>query len=225
MIRYALPMPTHTEDVAYEDLHPVVYLVDDDPRLRESLADALTSRHFVVRVFSSSAAYLSFPKVDSSACLILDLNLPEIDGLALQKQIGVESGPPIIFLTGAGDIPSTVKAMKAGAIEFLTKPVSMEVLLDAIGTAFRQDVIQRRYRADLIDLRERLASLTPREREVLPLVVEGLLNKQAADVLSISLVTLQIHRGQIMKKMQATSLADLVRMSSKLGIRRPTLNR
>jgi len=204
--------------------HPIVYLIDDDPRLRESLADALIARQQRVKVFASAAEYLSFTKSDATACLILDLNMPGIDGLELQRQLATESGPPIIFLTGAGDIPSTVNAMKAGALEFLTKPVSITVLLAAVDAAFKQDVGQKEYRAELLDLHARLASLTPRERDVLPLVVEGLLNKQAAAVLGISLVTLQIHRGQVMKKMQATSLADLVRMSTKLGIRRPILS-
>jgi FixJ family two-component response regulator len=218
-------MPAGRKDTASSDFPPIIYLIDDDPRLRESLADALAARQRMVQVFASAAEYLSCPKGDSVACLILDLNLPGIDGLELQKQLAIESAPPIIFLSGAGDIPSTVKAMKAGAIEFLTKPVSMTVLLAAIDAAFVQDVKQKRHRAELLVLSERLASLTPREREVLPLVVEGLLNKQAADVLGISLVTFQIHRGQVMRKMQATSLADLVRMSSKLRIRRPGLDR
>jgi FixJ family two-component response regulator len=222
LVSYPCAMDIRVQQGPIEN-HPIVYLIDDDPRLRESLADALNARRQRVRVFASADEYLSSTKSGATACLILDLNMPGIDGLELQKQLAAEFGPPIIFLTGAGDIPSTVKAMKAGAIEFLTKPVSISVLLAAVDAAFKQDVKQTEERAELLRLRERLASLTPREREVLPLVVEGLLNKQAADVLGISLVTLQIHRGQVMKKMQATSLADLVRMSSRLAIRRPIL--
>jgi len=221
MVRYPQAMPTRVQQVSREEDLSMVYLVDDDPRLRDSLADALVAQKRNVRVFTSAAEYLSYPKTNVTACLILDLNMPGIDGLELQKQLAVEGGPPIIFLTGSGDIPSTVTAMKAGAVEFLTKPVSLTILLTAIDAAFKQDMRQKKHRSNLLCLRERLATLTPREREVLPLVVEGLLNKQAADVLGISLVTLQIHRGQVMKKMKATSLPELVRMSSRLGIRRP----
>jgi len=145
--------------------------------------------------------------------------MPQMGGLDLQRHLSGESGPPIIFMSGKGDIPSTVRAMKGGAIEFLTKPLDEDALLTAIRTAFAQDRKLRQRHADLAKLRERLASLTPREREVLPLVVGGLLNKQAAAVLGISIVTLQVHRGQIMRKMAAKSLAELVRMASKLGIR------
>jgi len=197
----------------------VIYLVDDDERVHEGLAELLASHGMAVVSFSSAAEYLKHTRVDSAACLILDLKMPQMGGLDLQRQLSGEVGPPIIFMSGEGDIPSTVRAMKGGAIEFLTKPLDEDALLTAIRTAFAQDRKLRQRHADLANLRERLASLTPREREVLPLVVGGLLNKQAAAVLGISIVTLQVHRGQIMRKMAAKSLAELVRMASKLGIR------
>jgi FixJ family two-component response regulator len=197
----------------------VIYLVDDDVRVREGLVELLASHDMAVVSFSSAAEYLKHTRADAAGCLILDLKMPQMGGLDLQRQLSSESGPPIIFMSGEGDIPSTVRAMKAGAIEFLTKPVDEDALLTAIRDAFAQDRKLRRRHADLAKLRERLASLTPREREVLPLVVGGLLNKQAAAVLGISSVTLQVHRGQIMRKMAAKSLAELVRMASKLGIR------
>jgi FixJ family two-component response regulator len=197
----------------------VIYLVDDDVRVREGLVELLASHDMAVVSFSSAAEYLKHTRVDAAGCLILDLKMPHMGGLDLQRHLSSESGPPIIFMSGEGDIPSTVRAMKAGAIEFLTKPVDEDALLTAIRDAFAQDRKLRRRHADLAKLRERLASLTPREREVLPLVVGGLLNKQAAAVLGISSVTLQVHRGQIMRKMAAKSLAELVRMASKLGIR------
>ncbi|HWZ50712.1 MAG TPA: response regulator [Granulicella sp.] len=197
----------------------VIYLVDDDLRVREGITALLASHGMVVTSFGSAVEYLQHTRADSAACLILDLNMPQMGGLDLQRQLSGEIGPPIIFMSGYGDIPSTVRAMKAGAIEFLTKPLDEEALLTAIRAAFVQDKKLRQRHAELARLRERLASLTPREREVLPLVVGGLLNKQAAAVLGISNVTLQVHRGQIMRKMAAKSLAELVRMASKLGIR------
>jgi FixJ family two-component response regulator len=205
--------------IAVTQANEVIYLVDDDVRVCEGLAELLASHNMVVVSFGSAAEYLKHPRVDSAACLILDLNMPQMGGLDLQRQLSGEIGPPIIFMSGKGDIPSTVRAMKGGAIEFLTKPLDEDALLTAIRAAFAQDRKLRRRHADMVKLRERLASLTPREREVLPLVVGGLLNKQAAAVLGISSVTLQVHRGQIMRKMEAKSLAELVRMASRLGIR------
>jgi FixJ family two-component response regulator len=168
--------------------------------------------------FSSAADYLEHLRVDDAACLILDLQMPGIGGLELQSRLAQEGSPPIIFVTGRGDIPSTVKAMKAGAIEFLTKPVDTEALLAAVATAFVRDRVLRDQRAVLSELERKFALLSPREREVLPLVVKGLLNKQAAAVLGIKEVTLQIHRSQIMQKMAAGSLAELVRMAGRLSI-------
>ena len=152
------------------------------------------------------------------ACLILDVELPDINGLDLQSQTADGYHPPIVFITGHGDIPTSVRAIKAGAVDFLTKPFKEADLMRAIDAAIAQDRDARRKRAELAELRQRLSSLTPREREVLPLVVSGLLNKQAAAELGISEVTLQIHRGNIMKKMSAESLAELVRMAGMLEI-------
>jgi FixJ family two-component response regulator len=197
---------------------PVVYVLDDDARVREALSALLCSVGHNVMTFSSAAEYLAYKRPDVSACLILDLDLPGMNGLELQKQLAESGGPPIIFLTGHGDIPSTVKAMKAGATEFLSKPFEEEDLLRAIDAAIRIDGEVRLKNAELRAIQKRYASLTPREREVLPFVVSGLLNKQTAWELGTSEITIRIHRGQIMKKMAAQSLADLVRMAARLGI-------
>jgi len=196
----------------------VVYLVDDDTRVREGLENLFDSVDIAVLTFSSAADYLEHSRVDDAACLILDLQMPGIGGLELQSRLAQEGSPPIIFITGRGDVPSTVKAMKAGAIEFLTKPVDTEILLAAVSTAFARDRLLRDQRAVQSELEKKFALLSPREREVLPLVVKGLLNKQAAAVLGIKEVTLQIHRSQIMQKMAAGSLAELVRMAGRLSI-------
>jgi FixJ family two-component response regulator len=168
--------------------------------------------------FSAARDYIDCKRNDTAACLILDLQLPDISGLELQKRLVDELSPPIIFISGRGDIPSTVQAMKGGAIEFLTKPVDPEALLPAVRAAFAKDRIKRDQRAELAELQQRFAQLSRREKEVLPLVVKGLLNKQSAAALGITEVTLQIHRSQIMKKTAADSFADLVRMASRLGI-------
>jgi FixJ family two-component response regulator len=196
----------------------LIIIVDDDFRVREAISDLLTSRRFASVAFASAAEYLRFGNSDVPSCLILDLSLPDIDGLELQTAIAPTQHPPIVFISGHGDIPSSVRAMKAGAIDFLTKPINEEQLLQAIETALSQDRESRHSRAELAILEERYASLTPREREVLPLVVSGLLNKQAAAVLGISEVTLQIHRSKAMQKMKARSIADLVRMTERLHI-------
>jgi FixJ family two-component response regulator len=196
----------------------VVYLVDDDPRVREGLQNLFDSVEITMLTFSSAADYLAHMRIDDAACMILDLQIPGIGGLELQSRLAQTGSPPIIFITGRGDIPSTVKAMKAGAIEFLTKPMDTEILLQAVSTAFARDRMLRDQRAVLSELERKFALLSPREREVLPLVVRGLLNKQAAAVLGIKEVTLQIHRSQIMQKMAAGSLAELVRMAGLLRI-------
>jgi FixJ family two-component response regulator len=196
----------------------LIIIVDDDFRVREAISDLLTSRRFASVAFASAAEYLRFGNSDVPSCLILDLSLPDIDGLELQTAIAPTQHPPIVFISGHGDIPSSVRAMKAGAIDFLTKPINEEQLLQAIETALSQDRESRHSRAELAILEERYASLTPREREVLPLVVSGLLNKQAAAALGISEVTLQIHRSKVMQKMKARSIAELVRMTERLNI-------
>jgi FixJ family two-component response regulator len=196
----------------------IVFIVDDDPHLREALCELLTPLGFRVFGFGSAAEYSDFPRPELPACLVLDVELPDINGLEFQEQIADGDHPPIIFMTGRGDIPSSVRAMKRGAIDFLTKPFRQSELIEAIDVAIGQDCALRQERTKLARLQQRLSDLTPREREVLPLVVSGLLNKQAAAELGISEITFQIHRGRIMQKMQAASLADLVRIAEKLRI-------
>jgi FixJ family two-component response regulator len=196
-----------------------VFVVDDDFRVREALADLFASRNLHCVCFASAAEYLRLANPSGPSCLVLDVTLPDINGLDLQSSLAGNGHPPIVFISGHGDIPSSVRAMKAGAIDFLTKPWRDDDLLQAVRVALERDRQQRRNKAEMIELEGRLASLTPREREVLPLVAHGLLNKQAAAQLGMSEVTLQIHRSKIMQKMNATSLADLVRMAAKLDIR------
>jgi len=196
----------------------IVFIVDDDRRICEALTALLSSFDMQAIAFGSAAEYLAYPKPDLPACLLLDVELPDINGLELQRRITQGDHPHIVFVTGHGDIPSSVRAIKAGAVDFLTKPFKEPDLMRAIEAALAQNRDARRRRAELADLQQRLASLTPREREVLPLVASGLLNKQAAAELRISEVTLQIHRGSIMKKMAAGSLAELVRMVAALEI-------
>jgi FixJ family two-component response regulator len=196
----------------------IVYVLDDDYRVREALTGLLTSVGFRVEAFASAADYLKFKKPDSPACLVLDLQLPGMSGLDLQREIAGGDAPAIVFVTGHGDVPSSVRAMKAGAIEFLLKPFDDQELLQAIDAAIAQDREARLKRTELAELQRRYALLTPREREVLPFVVAGLLNKQTAAELGNSEITIQVHRGQIMRKMAASSLADLVKMAGKLGI-------
>jgi FixJ family two-component response regulator len=196
----------------------VVFIVDDDQRLREALGELLESHGMRAVAFGSASEYMHTPKPDLPSCLVLDVELPDINGLELQGQIADGDHPPIVFVTGHGSIPSSVRAIKRGAVDFLTKPFSESDLMNAVRSAIARDMDTRAARAELVTLRLRHLELTPREREVMPLVVSGLLNKQAAAELGISEVTLQIHRRNVMKKMQAGSLADLVRIAEKLGI-------
>ncbi|ESY73567.1 MULTISPECIES: response regulator [unclassified Mesorhizobium] len=196
----------------------IVFIVDDDQRIREALSELLVSHGMRAIAFGSAGEYINADKPDLPACLILDVELPDINGLDLQREIAVGGHPPIVFITGHGDIPSSVRAIKHGAVDFLTKPFSDADLMTAIHAAIAQDREQRSQRAGLSLLRQRYLELTPREREVLPLVVSGLLNKQAAAELGISEVTLEIHRRNVMQKMGAASLADLVRMAERLEI-------
>ena len=196
----------------------LVLIVDDDRRVCESVQDLLAAANLASVAFGSAAEYIAFPKPAVPACLILDVELPDINGLDLQRQMGDGDHPPIIFVTGHGDIPSGVRAIKEGALDFLTKPLRAEELLSLVRAGLSQDRERRAKQGELDHLKQRLDSLTPREREVLPLVVSGLLNKQAAAHLGISEVTLQIHRTNVMRKMEADSLADLVRMAGSLDI-------
>jgi len=196
----------------------IVFLVDDDARVREAISELLESLGWQAKTFAAAGDYVAYPKPDLPACLILDVELPDINGLDFQKQLSREDHPPIVFITGHGDIPSSVRAIQGGAVDFLTKPVGERALVAAIRAAIDRDQVQRSMRAERAELRRRFTALTPREREVLPLVVSGLLNKQAAAELGISEITLQIHRSKVMQKMQATSLADLVRIAEKLSI-------
>ena len=196
-----------------------VFVVDDDRSILLALTRLIRSEGLEIETFSSPSEFLDRPPYDGPACLVLDLKMPGVSGLDVQQALAAAGRVlPIIFVSGHGSVPSSVKAMKAGAVDFLTKPFSETDLMRAIQAAIAQDRDARRTRAELTELRQRLSSLTPREREVLPLVVSGLLNKQAAADLRISETTIQIHRGKIMKKMGAGSLAELVRMAGMLEV-------
>ena len=196
----------------------IVLVVDDDPGVCEALAELLSTYDLNVVTFGSATEYLAYRRPDVPACLVLDVELPDVNGLDLLGQASQSPHPHVVFITGHGNIPTSVRAIKAGAVDFLTKPVRDEDLIRAVQTALARDGVARRERAELDELHRRLSCLTLREREVLPLVVSGFLNKQAAADLGISEITVQIHRGRIMKKMRAGSLADLVRMAAALGV-------
>jgi len=196
----------------------LVYIVDDEHSVREALSTLLRSNGKQVQLCTSGRDFLDHPRQDLCACLILDLKMPGLGGLEVQKLISAEASIPVIFLTGRGDIPSTVSAMKGGAIDFLTKPVDEESLLASVERALLLDRANRQQEAEHSRLVARYESLTPREREVLPLLVKGLLNKQAAFELGITEYTVQIHRGHIMRKMNADSFATLVKLAGKLNL-------
>ena len=197
---------------------PVVYIVDDDVSVRESLELLIRCAGWQPVTFASAWDFLSHPLISAPSCLILDIGLPDISGLDLQQQLAERYHPPIIFLTGNGDIPTSVRAIKAGALDFLIKPFCTKQLRDLVRSALAQDCGRRARQIEVDSLQQRFTSLTPREREVLPLVVSGRLNKQAAAHLGISEITYQIHRTNVMRKMQAGSLAELVRMADTLDI-------
>jgi FixJ family two-component response regulator len=211
-------------DVPEFAMKPLVYIVDDDAGTREALDTMLTSAGMGVVTCASASDYSRVPKPDLPSCLILDVALPDGSGIDLQRQLSTGNHPPVIFLTGASDIPTCVRAIKAGAIDFLTKPCRKADLLAAIETAIAQDCHVRAERVERMRLKYRHSCLTPREREVLPLVVGGLLNKQAAAKLGIRETTLQTHRSRVMRKMQAESLAQLVQMAGKLAVPLPHTN-
>jgi FixJ family two-component response regulator len=196
-----------------------VFVVDDDASVREALGSLVRSAGLGVATYATAQEFLSAPRAELPSCLVLDVQLPGLSGLDLQRRMAEANLEiPIIFITGHGDVPTSVRAMKAGAVEFLTKPFGDDDLLTAIHEAIKRDRAARREHAGLSELRGRYQSLTPREREVMGRVVAGLLNKQIAAELGTSEITVKVHRGQVMKKMQARSLADLVRMSERLGI-------
>jgi FixJ family two-component response regulator len=196
---------------------PIVYVVDDDVSVRESLELLIQSAGWRPETFSSAEDFLSHRRSLVPSCLVLDVSLPGLNGLELQKRVAVErTHIPIIFITGHGDVPTSVQAMKAGAAEFLTKPFSPDVFLAAIGDAIERSRAAMGIEAEMLALHHRYASLTAREREVMALVVSGLLNKQVGGELGISEITVKAHRGQVMRKMGATSLADLVRIAVRL---------
>jgi FixJ family two-component response regulator len=199
---------------------PIVFVVDDDVSVRESLELLVRNAGWQPETFESAQGFLARPRPQLPSCLILDISLPGISGLDLQKRVASErTDMPIIFITGHGDVPKSVQAMKAGAVEFLTKPISQEVLLSAIRQALERSRTTLSREAEMQELRNRYALLSPREREVMALVVSGRLNKQVGGELGISVITVKTHRGKVMQKMKADSLADLVNMAAKLRLK------
>jgi len=199
------------------DVTPIVFVVDDDVSVRESLESLIGCEGWQPETFASAQEFLDYPRVLIPNCLVLDVSLPGLNGLDLQRLVaGERTAMPIIFITGYGDVPMTVQAMKAGAVEFLTKPFNDGVLLAAIRAALERSRVALSLEAEMRVLRDRYASLSPRERQVMALVVSGLLNKQIGGELGISEITVKAHRGKVMQKMKANSLADLVKMAARL---------
>jgi len=200
------------------ELRPIVYVIDDDPSMRAALEDLVGSIGLQVRAFASPQEFLESKQADSPGCLVLDIRLPGMSGLSFQKELVKAGLPlPVIFITGHGDIPMSVRAMKAGAVDFLTKPFHDQDLLDAIHAAIERDRDKRRENLLITELRKRYETLTERERHIMGFVVAGRPNKQIAAELDLSEMTVKVHRGQVMRKMKARSLPELVRMSDTLG--------
>jgi FixJ family two-component response regulator len=204
---------------AMADVTPVVFVVDDDISVRESLELLMTACGWRAETFGSAQDFLRRPRPSAPCCLVLDVTLPGLTGLELQQQLAERTDMPIIFITGYGDVPMSVRAMKAGAVEFLTKPFNDSVLVEAIRQALDKSRVAMQHESQLQGLRTSYDSLTPREKEVMALVVSGLLNKQVGGELGISEITVKAHRGQVMRKMKADSLPDLVTMAARLGLR------
>jgi FixJ family two-component response regulator len=219
MTTFATTEGTRSRTSAAAPATPIVFVLDDDISVRESLELLIQASGRQPETFASAQAFLAHPRAVVPSCLVLDVALPDVNGLDLQKRVAVDrSDMPVIFITGHGDVPTSVRAMKAGAIEFLTKPFGDDVMLGAIGDALERSRRALEHDANMQELRGRHASLTPREREVMVLVASGLLNKQVGGELGISEITVKAHRGQVMRKMKADSLPALVHMVARLGL-------